>query len=619
MAANSSLNLTSLDFDLLKDQFKKWMQQQSVLKDYDYEGSNMNVLLDVMSYNTYLNAFYLNMLASEMFLDSAQKYDSIISHAKELNYIPRSAHTAIANVNITFQTSGIANTSGKLEIPQGTRFSGTNANGTYQFVTRFNENLASANDTFAISDLQISQGVYTQDSFTMDYNIENQRFVLTNEGIDTTSLIVSVIENNGQTNTIFTPAISLLGLNYSSNVYFLQPTFNNKFAIQFGDNSFGRRPLNSATILAKYIVTDGSDGNGVDTITLSDDLGTINGGQVNSVVVSVNGTSVGGSNLESIESVRFNAPRYYSTQYRAVSSDDYASLIYSEFGGQIDDVIVYGGQDVEPKKYGRVICCLKPTAGYIAPDYVKNAIVNYLQQYIVLPNRVEISDPDYYYVYVTSTVQYNSFSTSKTPVDIKTAVIDSIINYSKINLEMFGNDLRYSRMVESIDDTDVSVVSNDTSLRLIKRIAPKLNYPTSYEFATENAIYNELFVTSSVVTDPKLDYFTEFKYAGLISSQFTYQSLDGTVTYPSAFLIDDTQGNICIYAPVNGLNTYLDTVGTVDYETGVFALNDFRVNSYVTYISIYMKTVLKDLISRQQKIISIEPSDVNVTITEFIQ
>jgi hypothetical protein len=618
MAANSNIDLTALDFDLLKDQFKRWMQQQSVLKDYDYNGSNMNVLLDVMSYNSYLNAFYLNMVASEMFLDSAQKYDSIISHAKELNYIPRSAHTAIANVNITFQTSGIANTSGRLTIPQGTRFSGTNSNGNFQFVTRYNENLNSANDTFTITNLQISEGVYAQDSFTMDYNIENQRFVLSNKNADTTSLIVSVIENNGQTNTLFTPAITLQNLNYNSNVYFLQPTFNNKYALQFGDDNFGRRPLNSAIILAKYIVTDGTDGNGVDVITLSDDLGPYNGGQVNNVVVSVLGTSVGGSNQESIETVRFNAPRYFATQYRAVSSDDYASLIYAEFGGQVNDVTVYGGQDIEPKKYGRVIICLKPAAGYIAPNYVKDAIVNYLDPYIALPNRVEITDPDYYYVYLTSAVQYNSFSTTRSSVDIQTEVIDSIIKYSNVNLEKFGSDLRYSRLVEAIDNSDQSVVSNDTSIRLIKRITPLPNYATTYTFNTDNPFYNELFATQNIVKDPKLTYSTEFKYAALISSNFYYQTADGTI-YPFAYLIDDTRGNIDVYAPVNGLNTYIDTVGTIDYANGNFVLNQFRVQSYLNYISIYMRTILKDLISRQDKIITIEPSDITVTVSEFVQ
>jgi hypothetical protein len=618
MAANSNIDLTALDFDLLKDQFKKWMQQQSVLKDYDYNGSNMNVLLDVMSYNSYLNAFYLNMVASEMFLDSAQKYDSIISHAKELNYIPRSAHTAIANVNITFQTSGIANTSGRLTIPQGTRFSGTNSNGTFQFVTRYNENLNSANDTFTITNLQVSEGVYAQDSFVMDYNIENQRFVLSNKNADTTSLIVSVIENNGQSNTLFTPAITLQNLNYNSNVYFLQPTFNNKYALQFGDNNFGRRPLNSAIILAKYIVTDGTDGNGVDVMTLSDDLGPYNGGQVNNVIVSVIGTSVGGSNQESIESVRFNAPRYYATQYRAVSSDDYASLIYAEFGGQINDVTVYGGQDIEPKKYGRVIICLKPAAGYIAPNYVKDAIVNYLDPYIALPNRVEITDPDYYYVYLTSDVQYNSFSTTRSSVDIQTEVIDSIIKYSNVNLEKFGSDLRYSRLVEAIDSADQSVVSNDTSIRLIKRITPLPNYATTYTFTTDNPIYNELFATQDIVKNPKLTYSTEFKYAALISSNFYYQTTDGTI-YPFAYLIDDTRGNIDVYAPVNGLNTYIDTVGTIDYANGSFVLNKFRVQTYLNYISIYMRTILKDLISRQDKILTIEPSDVTVTVSEFVQ
>ena len=617
MAANSSLNLTSLDFDTLKTQFKTWMQQQSVLKDYDYDGSNMNVLLDVMSYNTFLNSFYLNMIASEMFLDSAQQYDSIISHAKELNYTPRSAASSIANVNILFQTSGIANTSGKLSIPLGTRFAGTNANGTYQFVTTQNYVLNSSNDTFVANNLQISQGVYAQDSFIVDYNIENQIFTLSNKNIDTSTILVNVIENNGESNTIFTPSVTLNGLTYNSNIYFLQATYNGKYSLQFGDNNFGRKPKNSSTILAKYVVTSGSDGNGAETITLSDDLGTYNGGVVNTNVVTLLGTSVAGANQEGIESVRFIAPRYFATQQRAVSGDDYSSLIYAKYGGVIDDVVVYGGQDVEPKKYGRVIVCLKPTAGYIVPDFIKNSIVNYLDPFIVLPNRVETADPDYYFVYLTSTVQYNSVSTSLSAIDVQTKVIDTIINYSNFNLEKFNSDLRYSRLVTDIDDADKSIVSNDTTIRLIKRLTPLPNYETSYVFETGNPFYNQLFVPNQVTTESSSSYAIDFAVAALVSSRFVYQKDD--ILYDLAYFVDDTKGNINVFAPSSGENKYLDTIGTVDYSTGTFTLNKFKVQSYIDYVSVYMKTVIKDFIIQQDKILSIEPNDIEIKIIEFVE
>jgi hypothetical protein len=217
--ANSSLTLSSIDFDTLKENFKEFLKTQSVFKDYDFDGSNINVLLDVMSYNSFLNAFYLNMVASEMFLDSAQKYDSVISHAKELNYVPRSARSSASEVEITLNTIGI---NGKLTIPKGAKFTGFNSNGNFTFTTDEPKVYVSGNSTFTVSNLQIYEGDYFNDSYIIDYDIENQQFLISNKDIDTNSLTVNVVENNGATNTAFNRSDTLFGLNDKSNVFFLQ-------------------------------------------------------------------------------------------------------------------------------------------------------------------------------------------------------------------------------------------------------------------------------------------------------------------------------------------------------------------------------------------------------------
>lgn len=616
--ANSSLTLSSIDFDTLKANFKEFLKTQSVFKDYDFDGSNISVLLDVMAYNSYLNAFYLNMVASEMFLDSAQKYDSIVSHAKELNYVPRSTHSSMAEIEMTIATTGI---NGKLTIPKGTRFTGLNANGNFVFTTDETKVVVSGNSTFTVSNLQIYEGDYYNDSYVVDYNIENQQFLISNKTVDTNSITVHVVENNGATNTDFSRASTLYGLGGSSNVYFLQAAQNGQYEIVFGDGLFGRNPINGAVVNINYRVATGVESDGVTSFTLSDDLGPINTGRAVVQNLNVISSSVGGAPQETIESVRFAAPRYFATQQRAVSTEDYRTLILNNFGGEISDVVVYGGQETEPKLYGRVIVSVKPSSGYIAPNYVKNKIENYLSEYIALPNRIVINDPEYFYCGLYTEVQYNKNITNKTAEEIKTDVFSAIVNYSKNNLEKFSNDLRYSRLVSDIDNSDASVVSNDTELRIIKRINPNFNQKTTYKIIVGPVLYYDAsnFVDNAQHTqlhESEID--SRTTHATLISSRFTYNATDGKV-YSLAFFEDDANGNVLLYAPIGEEILPIETVGTIDYVTGEVTLNNLNLADYTNYISLYFRSRFKDFFASQNKIIVIDPSDVTVSVIESKQ
>ena len=480
MAANSSLNLASLDFDTLKQNFKTFLASQSVFKDYNFEGSNINVLLDVMAYNSYLNSFYLNMVASEMFLDSAQKYDSMVSHAKELNYVPSSNRSSAADISFSLETSGL---SGSLTIPKETKFVGTNSNGSFTFTTDQTTSWSSSNSTYAIANLQVYEGIYFQDTYLIDYNQEAQKFIISNPDIDTSSLTVTVVEDNGQTNTNFTQKTTLFGLKSDSEIFFLQAAQNNKYEIVFGDNLFGRYPKNSALVIANYRVSKGSDADGVSSFTLADNLDLVNNGSINPPLnIVVNTDSVGGALQEDIESIRYHSPRYFATQQRAVATDDFASLILSEFGGVINDVNVYGGETLTIPQYGRVVVNVQPKSGINVPDYIKSQISNYLLNYVSLPTRVILGDPEYFYCKVSANVQYDSTKTTLFSQDIKTKVIQSITEFSNTTLQAFNSDLRYSKLVSMIDSADASITSNDTNIKMIKRLAPLLNYPTSYSF-----------------------------------------------------------------------------------------------------------------------------------------
>ena len=605
--ANSSLTLTSLDFDTLKQNFKTYLSSQSVFKDYNFDGSNINVLLDVMSYNSYLNSFYLNMVASEMFMDSAQKYESVISHAKELNYVPKSARSAEAEITFTAEVKGI---SSPLYINRGAKFSGRNSNGFFTFITDTRQSFVSSNNTFQINNLKLYEGSYVTDSYLVDYSVENQRFLLSNKNIDTTSIVVNVIENNGSTNTVFSKADTLFGLDSLSSIYFLQGAENNKYEIVFGDGLFGRKPLNTSVVSVEYRITNGTDALGVDNFSLIQNIGSDNGGVLSITNLVVSSNSSGGANQESIDSIKFSAPRYFATQQRAVATDDYSSLILSNFGGIVSDVNVYGGETLKTKLYGRVLVCLKPKGALVAPNYVKDQISNYLLNYIGLPTRVLITDPDYLYINVDSTVQYNTTSTTKLSVDIQSSVRTSIKQFSSDNLEKFNSDFRYSKFVYAVDNADSSITSNSTDIKISKRLAPTLNYSTNYT----------LYFNNSTEIEPAAAGYNPSKSARfydepeITSSPFSYVGNDGTV-YDLCYYRDDNFGILVIYKIVQNVFTIIqDNAGTVDYANGIININNLTTSYYGNYISIYMNPMDKDIIVSQDKILLIDLADVNVNV-----
>lgn len=611
--ANSSLILSSLDFDTLKANFKEYLKAQNAFKDYNFDGSNISVLLDVMSYNSYLNSFYLNMIASEMFMDSAQTYDAVVSHAKELNYLPQSTRSSVAEISITLETTGM---NGRMTIPSGTRFSGVNSNGSFTFITNQTKDIISSNNIFTASNILVYDGDKFQDSILVDYNIENQKFILSNKNVDISSITVTVIENGGQTVTVFKEAENLYGLNSLSSVYFLQPAQNNLYEIVFGDGLFGRKPLNASVVLINYRIANGPAADNVTSIILEDDLGPINGGTIVNQNVTVISSSSGGGLPETLESIRFSAPRYFSTQQRAVTTDDYAALVLDDFTGTISDVTVYGGQDVEPKLYGRVIISVKPTKGAIASDYVKSQIIKYLDEYISLPTRVVITDPDYLYISIKSIVQYDPTTTTKTISELDSVIRSTISSYSTNNLEKFGNDLRYSRLVASIDGSDNSITSNDTNLRIIKRLVPKLNYNTTYSIELEQPLYYEGQLYNTAAEHTAL-HNSNVEHATLYSSEFTYNAKDGNV-YPFTFFEDDGAGNINAYTVLAGQVVMIETVGSIDYTTGSIKLSNINIANYSEYISLYVRGYNKDIFATKNKIILVEQSDISLTVEEKI-
>lgn len=604
--ANTSLNIASLDFDILKQNLKNYLSSQSVFKDYDFEGSNINVLLDVLTYNTYLNSFYLNMVASEMFLDSAQKYDSVISHAKELNYVPISAASSYANVNITFETSGL---NGSLYIPKGTRFSGRNANSSYEFVTQEPYYTFSPNNSFSINNVVLYEGSYFQDSFIYDTTQENLLLILSNENIDVNSITVTVIENNGANSYVFSKADNLFGLNKDSEVFFIQGSDNNRYEVVFGDDILGRKPKHLSTILVDYRVVNGKSADGITDFGMSDEISSVNNGEVTVTNIVSVFSSRDGSEQESIESIKFNAPRHFSSQYRAISTDDYSSIILSKFGNRIGDVIIYGGQELEPKLYGRVVLCLKPISGNFVTESLKNEISNYMLDYIALPNRIILTDPEDFYCHIISTVQYNTKTGKKSLNELKTLISSEIINFSSDHLEKFGNDFRYSKFVTHIDNVDTNITSNDTQVRILKRLLPKLNTKSSFVVNFNNETESRRTFCAGRYHDNVV----------LTSCLFTFVDSNG-VEYTSCQIKDDGNGNLIVFRTVNNQETIINgNVGYIDYTTGKVEIKDLITSYYNEYLTLYLNTKNKDIIASRNMILYFLPEYTTVNIIETLK
>jgi len=328
--------------------------------------------------------------------------------------------------------------------------------------------------------------------------------------------------------------------------------------------------------------------------------------------ITVIANSSGGANAESIDSIKFAAPRYFATQQRAVASDDYSSLILGNFGGSISDVSVYGGETLEPKQYGKVVVALKPIGGTVSPDYIKTEIISFMKPYIALPNKVIVTDPEYLYCKINTTVQYDKTITTKSSIGLQADILAGIVQYSADHIEKFGNDLRYSKLVAHIDDTDTSITSNDTSINIIKRLTPALNYSSTFSFSFNNAAEIEQLSPGYTKKNPLSD------EPVVTSTAFTYVDTTGT-SYPLSYIRDDNFGNLLVYSTINGVFSVLNsTIGTIDYTTGDVKINNLLTSYYGNYIELYMVPANKDIIVNNNKILLIDPNDVTITMVEKI-
>lgn len=587
MSANSNINLTSLDFDTHKASLKEYLRSQKRFADYDFDGANINVLLDVLSYTTFNNSFYLSMVANEMFLDSAELKDSVVSHAKELNYTPRSFKSAEATIQLNITTNDT--TLRTMVIPKGFTFTSKMLNKTYTFST--NENIVvddytinSSSLTFNTGNITISEGYYVTDNFTFT-NSSAQRFLLSNPTVDTSSITVTVVEDEGTTVRSYRRAESLFDIDSTSEVFFIQGAEGDSYEIVFGDGVSGRKPNIKSTIIVEYRLSNGQLPNGCNNFTAD---GTISGSsQINVTTISA---ASGGDVSESIDSIKYNAPRHFATQERAVTTDDYESLLKIHFP-EVNAVSAYGGETLNPPQYGKVFLAvdLKEVDGL--PDSKRTQYYNFLKPRSPVSIDPVFVNPDYIYIGVNTKVRYNVNITSLSTDDIKTVVQSAIIEYAQSNLNNFNRTFRFSPFVKNIDNAQFSIVSNESDITLIKQMDLILQVNNTFDV--------------NFLTPLQVQYNANGSYA-VFSSAFIYNNV-------RSFIRDNGLGQLNIVS-ANG-NAELANIGTIDYNTGLLQISNLNITAYEGNVMKFTAYPLNQDISMINNVIlNILEDDINILV-----
>jgi len=624
MAANSSIVLTQLDFDSYKDSLKTFLRSQDRFKDYDFDGSNLSVLLDVLSYNTYQNAFYLNMISNEMFLDSAKLRDSVISHAKELNYLPRSFRSSSAVIQLVITSTNTAKRS--IVIPKGTSFTSRVDDFTYNFSTT--ENYVITNRTPSGSSLvyesepiRVYEGSYLSDTYTVNYD-RPLVYKISNKRVDLESVLVTVFEDNGTTVQTYKRATSLFGHDGNSKVFFLQPGIGDAYEIVFGDGVVGRKPKNNSACIIEYRTCSGELPNGafkfINTASID--------GETNIVIQTIT-AAADGAVAEDLNSIKYNAPRAFTTQERAVTSEDYENLLKANFP-EINAVVAYGGEDASPPQYGRIFLSIDLDEVDGLPKIKEAEYKKFLRSRSSVAIEPLFVSPDYTYLYVKTNIKYNINLTGLNPEDIRTNVIDSILNHASVNLNNFGRTLRYSRFIRDVDAAEASIISNETQIELVKYLTPVLSTTVTGSATTTSGSLVSL-ATSGVISSGQnvtIDFKNPLRndvpgkgaehLIGDIhivsSSTFTYNGL------ANCRLEDDGDGIMRIVNTSGIQHRTILAIGTVDYDTGIIRINNFNITNYTgTSLKIYAKPRTLDITSTQNVILNILENDVDVSIEQI--
>lgn len=586
--------IAQLDFDTVKGNLKTYLKGQAQFKDYDFSGSNMSVLLDVLAYNTYYNNFYTNMTYAEMFLDSAQLRESVVSHAKELNYLPASSRSSQAIVQV--ELIDMVETPTFVTIPKYTRVSGkpVTGNKVYTFLTDESYTIIPKDGRYCINGVRVFEGKKVEEAFRVT-GIPSQKFRITNSNVDTASIVMSVRESTeiGAKSEEYVMRTSILGVKSKDKVFYIQPSGEDTYEIHFGQNAFGVMPPTNSIVDISYRINNEDKPNGIDRF-IAQKIGGYNA-QVTTIM-----PSEGGSAPESIESIRFFAPKSIQIQDRAVTESDYEILLRNEFP-EIQAVSVYGGEELNPPQYGRVVVSVDVYNAEGVSENNKSKFRSYLSQRCPITIQPIVVSPEFIHVKVDTKVSYNTKTTEKSEADITQIVENAIVQFSNDNLADFRKTFRFSRLVSAIDNSDENILSNVTDVRAVIEINPITKEVSNYDIKFRNQLIADHSLDSdeSAVTH----------IPAVKSTSFTYKGTRG-------YFQDDGKGVLNIIRIQDGKFVYIERdVGTVDYIDGRVIIRNIEIDSYTgSALAITAKLESDDIFTPKEKIISIRESDINITV-----
>ena len=586
MAINSKgkIEITDLDFDAVKSNFKTFLSQQNGFTDYNFEGSGMSVLMDLLAYNTHYQAFHANMLANEMFLDTTLLRASAVSHAKALGYLPTSMKASNALVTVTVKGVPITQTS--LTMTAGSVFTTSVNDTSYQFVTIADHTATSDTGTFQFDDIPIFEGTRVNYTYTVDSTNLEQQFLIPSSSVDTGTLVVRVQTSASDTTTeTYKLNTDFTTLDANSKVYFLQEVEEGRFEVYFGDGVFGYKPIDGNIIILDYVVTNGALADGASAFTAASTVG-----GYSNVTALATASASGGGFAETVDSIKFNAPLKYASQGRAVTPDDYKSILPSVYTN-IKSVSVWGGEDNDPAIYGRVYISIRPKTGTTLTSTTKNQIITSLKKYNVASITPVIVDPEILQLVLTTTVKYNSTLTTKTASDIKALAETTISTFNTNNLEKFDSVFRHSNLLLDLDASDISILSSTVAVKLKRNISVTLNASTKYTINFNNAAYHPTNNHSQTVVESG-----GFFLAGNTNVQY---------------IDDDCAGNIRTFYLLGGTTKTVTNAqaGTINYNTGQIVLTSFNISSVQAAsgnLEVTLKPDSNDVIPVRNQVIEID-------------
>ena len=591
--------LNNLDFADIKTALKDYMRAQSDFTDYDFEGSAISQILDVMAYNTYYTAFNTNMVVNELFLDSATLRDNVVSLAKQLGYAPKSITAPTAAVDLILNFNGTAPASCTLKSGSGfiTNYDGS----LYRYVLKEDYKVTVSNNSASFVDLPIYEGSYINASTEVDTSVKNQRFIIKNAGVDTNTLKVRVFESlNSSIFTDYSLANNILDIGANDKIYFLNEIEDEKYEIFFGDGVLGKKLEDGNIVQIGYIVTNGPITNGAKTFTfnglMEDENGTAITLPFSIDSLSTKSIASGGADIENITKIKYNAPKYYGSQNRAVTTNDYKAIVRNIYPA-ISDVIVFGGEEQVPPAYGKVFLSIKPTEASSLSSFTKSQLKEELKKYTVASIRPEFVDPSILFVELDSKIYYTGTKTKLLPTEIATKVSNSIVSYLNTSqTEKFNGKFRYSKFIGVIDKADRSINSNDTEVTLRKDFIAQINSSTYYEVCYQNAFKKDC--DNPVVSSTGMKTFEFPNYTSYL---------------------EDRDGKLVLYTLDSITNEKIlldDSVGTVNYDKGEIEIFDFTIlkGSFSdNRIELRVKPANKDIEVKREAYL-----DVDVSKSKFV-